>query len=1247
MRPVVPSLLTVLIALGLAAPAAAIDFLQTDAGGPGMAVQVNILRDGGGFAGFELISTSCPEIAVGPVTVHDRAADPANPVVGSVLSTMFFIDAGAADADCTVFVDGVALDPFNDGIDNLFSIVTPQPGPVDGGAGDADGAVDGIITAAASLRTDGGTVVLDSLTVADGEVLIFDTSDPLPASAGNEAFLPVILLVAGDASIEGTVQMGGEDGGDVAQVASDGGDGAPGGAGGGVGGNCYYAATAVPGDGFTGGGGQNPGNCTEYVDGGIGAAESNDSQHGGEGLFSTVDNGGVGYAGAAGGGTGAPWGTGGGGGEAYVIAGDGGFGGGGGAGHCDASYWGAGGGGFGTDGESGMGIVGDGPVDYRSGGAGFANGDDTLLPLAGGSGGAGGESGSGTGDGAGGGGGGGAFLLQAATITFGASGKIDAHGGNGGDTEGVNPGSSTGGAGGSGGGIQLVSPQILGLTVDSLDLTGGFGGHSGGATQYYSGDGGEGRLRVDGTEPPTLGAGPSGNVATAWQGAAITGVVDTEITTDSSGDCTLFVFDDAGGYVADVAITEDASEDIAGLLVGGIYLLVLVDDATGVMSAAGAWVLDYVPDLDGDGFGDETYGGTDCDDDDAAVYPGATELCDGVDNDCDGDVDEDDADDAPTWYEDGDGDGFGDIDSSAVACEAPPGFVANALDCDDGDGDVNPDADEVCDGTDNDCDGDVDEDDALDALTWFADGDGDGFGDPAVSEVDCDQPPDTVDNHGDCDDSDPLQFPGADEVCNGEDDDCDGDIDEDDALDALTWFADQDGDGFGSGDIIELDCDQPLGFVDNDLDCDDGDLAVNPAAEEICDGIDNDCDELTDELVDGDGDSFSICDGDCDDADPAVNPDAAEVCDGIDNDCDPATDEEVDGDGDGLSVCDDDCDDDHADVFPGNAEACDGIDNDCDGVVPADEIDDDGDGMTECEGDCDDADALTYDGAPEQCDGIDNDCDGVADEDVDEDLDGDGYNACQGDCDNNDPVVFPGATEICDGKDDDCDGDLPLDEADADGDGTMACEGDCDDDDAGLNLDDLDGDNWTTCDGDCDDDDAANFPGNDELCDGLDNDCDGAPAADELDEDGDGYMECDGDCDDSDGDVNPDEDEVCDGVDNDCDGATDDVDEDGDGFLGCDDDCDDADGAVYPGADEVCDDGIDNDCDELVDVDDEDDCEDTSGDDDDDTAGDDDDDDEIGGGCDCENNQAGTSPAPLAALAFGAAVLLTFRRRRH
>ena len=683
------------------------------------------------------------------------------------------------------------------------------------------------------------------------------------------------------------------------------------------------------------------------------------------------------------------------------------------------------------------------------------------------------------------------------------------------------------------------------------------------------------------------------------------------------------------------------------------------DDCDGAVDEDEALdVATWYADTDQDGFGDPGISdidcdqppgyvadGTDCDDGDAAQYPGADEFCNGEDDDCDGVVDEDDALDAQTWWADLDGDGFGDAGISQVACDAPANFVGNPDDCDDGDASQYPGADEICNGEDDDCDGAVDEDEALDVLTWYEDYDLDGFGSPLEIEIDCDQPQGYVADNTDCDDTDASQYPGADEICNGEDDDCDGAVDEDDALDVATWYEDFDGDGFGDPLVSDVDCDQPIGYVADSTDCDDADPLINPAAEEICDGVDNDCDALTDELVDGDGDTFSICDGDCDDWDPDVNPDAEEVCDGIDNDCDPATDEEVDGDGDGFTTCQDDCDDDDAAMFPGNTEVCDGLDNDCDGVLPADEADDDGDGMSECAGDCDDADAWTYDGAPEQCDQLDNDCDGVVDNGVDEDLDGDGFNACQGDCDNNDPNVYPFAPEICDGKDDDCDGDLPLDEVDEDGDGWLVCDGDCDDADADLNLDDADGDLWTSCDGDCDDADAdLNLDDSDgdgwDTCDG---DCDDDDATLNLDDaDGDLWTSCDGDCDDEDAAVNPDADEVCDGADNDCDGAADDVDADGDGYTECDDDCDDGDAEVNPDADEVCDDGIDNDCDELVDTDDGE-CEESG--DDDDTSGDDDTDDEFSGGCDCENNQANTGPAAVPGLLLFAMGLALIRRR--
>jgi hypothetical protein len=224
----------------------------------------------------------------------------------------------------------------------------------------------------------------------------------------------------------------------------------------------------------------------------------------------------------------------------------------------------------------------------------------------------------------------------------------------------------------------------------------------------------------------------------------------------------------------------------------------------------------------------------------------------------------------------------------------------------------------------------------------------------------------------------------------------------------------------------------------------------------------------------------------------------------------------------------------------------------------------------------------------ENCfDDKDNDCDGHVDgDDVDcsPDADGDGWTVESGDCDDDDPHTWPGVAELCDGEDNDCDGIVPDDEADADGDGVMACDGDCDDLVADLNLDEADADGQTTCDGDCDDGDPAVYAGGTEVCNGIDDDCDGTVPADEEDADADGVMICEGDCDDTDPAVHEGSPEICNGgIDDDCDPSTDEnADDDGDGFSLCHGDCDDTDAASNPDALEMCD-GQDDDCDGVVD----------------------------------------------------------------
>ena len=223
-----------------------------------------------------------------------------------------------------------------------------------------------------------------------------------------------------------------------------------------------------------------------------------------------------------------------------------------------------------------------------------------------------------------------------------------------------------------------------------------------------------------------------------------------------------------------------------------------------------------VVDDDGDGFSEAD---GDCNDDDSSINPDAEETWyDGVDQDCSGGSDYD---------QDGDG-----HDSDAHSGD----------DCDDTDADVSPSADETCNGIDDDCDGDSDEDDAVDATTWYADGDGDGFGDTLSTLAACEQPTGYIADGTDCDDAESTVNPLADEYCDSVDNDCDGTVDEPEALDASTWYQDSDGDGYGDGTSSTTACSEPSGYSTDATDCDDGDVSVNPAAEDDCgDGIDQDC----------------------------------------------------------------------------------------------------------------------------------------------------------------------------------------------------------------------------------------------------------------------------------------------------------------------------------------------------------------------------------------------------------------------
>lgn len=237
------------------------------------------------------------------------------------------------------------------------------------------------------------------------------------------------------------------------------------------------------------------------------------------------------------------------------------------------------------------------------------------------------------------------------------------------------------------------------------------------------------------------------------------------------------------------------------------------------------------------------------------------------------------------------------------------------------------------------------------------------------------------------------------------------------------------------------------------LDCDDKDADVNPGVEEICDGVDNDCNGKIDDGLnpDADNDGYSppapesTCPTgdkpltDCDDTTASIRPGRVETCDGIDNNCDEMLLEgEHDDDEDGFFACNGvkggDCNDSDGTIFPGAIDQCgDGIDQDCKNGDPTCECPDaDRDGYKDdaCGGDdCDDGDAAINPDATEQCDDVDHDCDGNPHNGLSFDLDEDGHyrlGSCDepaDDCDDTSNAVYPGATEVCgDEVDQDCNG---------------------------------------------------------------------------------------------------------------------------------------------------------------------------------------------------------------------------------
>ena len=680
------------------------------------------------------------------------------------------------------------------------------------------------------------------------------------------------------------------------------------------------------------------------------------------------------------------------------------------------------------------------------------------------------------------------------------------------------------------------------------------------------------------------------------------------------------------------------------LLPGVLLLLAGLSSGCGVVFQAGDRI-----DLDGDGFfamadpasynagvdiNDEEARSAlrqqlldlqlDCDDSNDDRNPRASELCDGLDNDCDGFRDD--------VERDLDGDGFTacgvDPDStdlkgadcndarppevvdpasaeSLLAFVAPFQNPAREEYCgfptpsdeqvsgwtrtgvlDFGDGSVRPTL-----GIDDNCDGEL--------LSGEVDADGDGHyrGCEGVLLTDATTAPDLEDTVAvDCIDTQSTIYPtvpDAEARCTeliGPDNrrvdtQCDPELtpnspdDDEFADDGEDWYADADGDGDGDpSDILNL-CFDPLGETDLS-----GRILGSSAA-----GID-DCNDqnAAENSFDADGDTFTSCgadgipnNGDEDfnngqsfDNDDTIYPGAPELCDRADNDLDNSIDEDFDADLDGS--------------FDESVPACAteyGLAADCDDSNPTlNGNDGDNDGSSSCAGDCDDGnpgisetdadnDGYTTCAVPPDC----NDSDASLNLD---DIDGDGVTPCDGDCDDNNAQVGPQIQNQCDGVDDtNCDGVLDPLEVDDDGDGVTECEGDCNDADDTLEDLDVDADGVSTCAGDCDDADAAQYPGAPSLCDGEpDNDCNNVDDLNEADADNDGYTICpDGaglvDCNDNDSSLTPfdsdgDGESTCSGDCNDNNaGLSPTVDADGDGWPTCDignqlADCDDNDATM-------------------------------------------------------------------------------------